>query len=304
MQNILTIGALAFGLLLTSCSVSDTEPVEEVNPSPEAIQDVQIEEWEEIDDENQELSNTWTLTEQIEEETNQVVPYTFYTENNELVNIYPIWHATAVVEWWDTTMYIDPAEEIEKYDGFPSPDMIFITHIHGDHLQQDIVESLYQEDTQIIVPASVNDELNSNLWNLTTIMERESTLDVDNFTITAVPAYNIREEALSFHPESRNDNGYIIESDGFRVYFSWDSEDTPEMRALSDIDVAFISMNLPFTMDVLSAADAVLEFQPETVFPYHYRGRDEVSDIENFQNIVNAQNPNIEVILHDWYAWE
>ena len=87
---------------------------------------------------------------------------------------------------------------------------------------------------------------------------------------------------------------------GTRILFSGDTEDVPEMRALEEIDAAFVCMNLPYTMDVPAAADAVLEFKPRVVFPYHYRGKGGMSDLEQFQTLV-AKNPNIEVRLLEWY---
>jgi len=92
----------------------------------------------------------------------------------------------------------------------------------------------------------------------------------------------------------------VLITDGRRIYVSGDTEDIPEMRALENIDAAFVCMNLPYTMDVESAADAVLEFRPAVVYPYHYRGRPEASDVERFRELVEA-DPAIEVRLLRWY---
>ena len=118
--------------------------------------------------------------------------------------------------------------------------------------------------------------------------------------VTAVPMYNLREEALNFHEKGRG-NGYVLEKEGQRVYFSGDTEDIPEMRALKNIDKAFICMNLPYTMTVESAADAVLEFAPAEVYPYHYRGNPDVSDVGSFATFVREGNPNIRIVQLDWY---
>jgi L-ascorbate metabolism protein UlaG (beta-lactamase superfamily) len=91
---------------------------------------------------------------------------------------------------------------------------------------------------------------------------------------------------------------------GERIYFSGDTEDIPEMRSLKNIDKAFICMNLPYTMTEESAAAAVLEFKPKQVYPYHYRGRPDVSDVSKFKALVNAGDPKIEVMLLDWYPKE
>ena len=86
-----------------------------------------------------------------------------------------------------------------------------------------------------------------------------------------------------------------------RIYISGDTEDIPEMRQLENIDIAFVCMNLPYTMTIKSAADAVLEFKPKKVYPYHYRGTEGLSDVEKFKSIVNEENKAIEVIQVDWY---
>ena len=122
-------------------------------------------------------------------------------------------------------------------------------------------------------------------------------------TVEAIPMYNLREEASKFHEKGRG-NGYVLNIDNQRLYFSGDTEDISEMRALKNIDKAFICMNLPYTMTPESAADAVLEFKPKQVYPYHYRGRPDVSDVTQFKELVNAENSNIEVIQLDWYPNE
>lgn len=118
--------------------------------------------------------------------------------------------------------------------------------------------------------------------------------------ITAIPMYNITEGRLDKHVKGRG-NGYVLEKDGYRVYISGDTEGIPEMRNLENIDKAFVCMNLPYTMDVEQAADAVVEFAPKEVIPYHYRGTNGLSDVEKFKTIVNETNPEIKVTLMEWY---
>jgi len=218
----------------------------------------------------------------------------------EYIYIHPIAHATAMVEWWDDVIFADPAEDIEKYKWY-TPSIVFISHEHGDHFKNDVLEALNTPDVKFLASQSVYDQLSAELQANTTAMVNGDTLEHNGFTITAIPAYNIREEALGFHPEGR-DNGYIFEKDGYRVYFSWDSEDTPEMRALEDIDIAFVSMNLPYTMSIESAISWVLDFAPTVVFPYHYRGKEGVADIEAFKLGLETQNSDISVMIHDWYS--
>ena len=97
--------------------------------------------------------------------------------------------------------------------------------------------------------------------------------------------YNLREEAKKFHEKGRG-NGYVIEKNDKRVYISGDTEDIPEMRSLQNIDIAFVCMNLPYTMTVENAASAVLDFKPNKVYPYHYRGTEGLSDVSKFKSLV------------------
>ncbi len=109
--------------------------------------------------------------------------------------------------------------------------------------------------------------------------------------------YNLTEDRLRFHDKGRG-NGYVLTVGGTRVYIAGDTEDIPEMRALQNIDVAFVPMNLPYTMTEEQAASGVNAFNPEVVYPYHYQG----SDAEKFKELVEAGGGNTEVRLRDWYA--
>ena len=112
--------------------------------------------------------------------------------------------------------------------------------------------------------------------------------------------YNLPETEDSRHPKSRG-NGYVLNLGGKRLYISGDTEDIPEMRTLQDIDIAFVCMNLPYTMTVEQAASAVLEFKPNIVYPFHYRGKGGLADVEKFQQLV-SEDQEIEVRLRDWYS--
>jgi L-ascorbate metabolism protein UlaG (beta-lactamase superfamily) len=217
--------------------------------------------------------------------------------------ITPIEHATAVVEWDGHIIYIDPVGGKAAFEGQPSPNMIFITDIHGDHFNPETLNALNLEGVQIVAPEAVKMQMEENLSSITTVINNGETKEMAGFTVKAIPMYNLREEAKDFHVKGRG-NGYVFTFGDERIYFSGDTEDIPEMRALENIDKAFVCMNLPYTMTVESAADAVLEFKPEQVYPYHFRGRPEVSDVEKFKTLVNQGDSSIEVVQLDWYPNE
>ena len=112
--------------------------------------------------------------------------------------------------------------------------------------------------------------------------------------------YNLRE-GVTFHEKGRG-NGYVLKLGDKNLYISGDTEDTEEMRALKNIDIALICMNLPYTMPVENAANGVLAFKPKQVYPYHYRNKDKsLSDVKKFKELINKKDSTIEVIQLDWY---
>jgi L-ascorbate metabolism protein UlaG (beta-lactamase superfamily) len=162
------------------------------------------------------------------------------------------------------------------------------------------IEGLNTANAKILVPQAVADEIPSKFAPQIDVLNNGDSKERFGITVEAIPMYNLREEAKAFHEKGRG-NGYVLNIGNQRYYFSGDTEDIPEMRALKNIDKAFICMNLPYTMTEESAAAAVLEFQPKEVYPYHYRGRPDVSDVIKFKELVNQGNPAISVIQLDWY---
>ena len=162
--------------------------------------------------------------------------------------------------------------------------------------------ALTQENSaiQIVCPKAVLKQLPEELRNRIVVMSNDEEKDFLGVHVKAMPMYNLRKEAKDFHVKGRG-NGYLFSVNDQKIYVSGDTEDIPEMRNLKDIDLAFVCMNLPYTMPVNSAADAVLDFKPKKVYPYHYRGKDGMSDVGQFKNIVTTNNPEIEVEILDWY---
>lgn len=213
------------------------------------------------------------------------------------VTITPVEHASLALQWGDTTIYADPVGDASLYAALPRPGIILITHEHGDHFSTSTLAALKGAETTLVTNQRVADKLPAELTSNLVVMKNGDVQTINGISIQAVPAYNLRPEALQYHPQGR-DNGYVLEASGTRVYIAGDTEDTPEMRALQDIDIAFVPMNLPYTMTVEAAASGTLAFAPRTVYPYHYRD----SDIQKFKQLVEAGNPNIQVILGPWYA--
>ncbi len=222
-----------------------------------------------------------------------------FASNTGEITITPKSHASFVMQTPVGTMYVDPVGDPEMYSDMPSPDMILITHEHGDHYNAETLAAIMGENTVMITNPAVYDMLPSDMQDVTTSIANGETVEQGDVVIDAIPAYNITEDRLNFHPQGR-DNGYVVSVDGLRIYISGDTEDIPEMRALENIDIAFVCMNLPFTMDASAAASAVAEFAPSYVYPYHYRGRDNgTQDPAEFAEMLDD---GIEVKMGNWYG--
>jgi len=215
------------------------------------------------------------------------------------LTIHPTEHATFVMQWNAKTIAVDPIGGAAPFEAFAKPDLILITHIHGDHLSVDTVKGLAEPSTMIVGPASVAEKFPEADRGRITVVANGESVNWGESVIKAIPMYNLAPERQAFHPKGRG-NGYVVTLGGTRIYIAGDTEDIPEMRALEDIDAAFVCMNLPYTMDVAAAADAVLEFKPKVVFSYHYRGKGGMSDLDEFRSLV-AKDPNIEVRVLEWY---
>ncbi len=211
------------------------------------------------------------------------------------VKITPIEHASTLMEAGGKVIYVDPAITPNfpgDFTGLPPADLILISDIHSDHMDPALIKTLSKADTVIIAPPAV-------VKTVTTAkpLSNGETTHWENWTIEAIPMYNmVRGPAPGqfFHPKGRG-NGYVLTYGGKRFYFSGDTEGIPEMRALKNIDVAFICMYDRPTMSPEEAADAVLAFHPKVVIPYHYG----TSDPEIFKK--KLEGSGIDVRLLDWY---
>ena len=220
-----------------------------------------------------------------------------YATDSGAIGIFPIAHASFVMTIPGMTIYNDPVGEASAYEGHPRPDVILVTHEHGDHYNADTLAAITGDNTVIVTNPAVHRMLPDALKSKATAIGNGESHSIGDLTIDAIPAYNITEGRLQYHPKGR-DNGYVLTIDERRVYIAGDTEDIPEMRALSDIYIAFVPMNLPYTMDVNQAGSAVAEFAPAFVYPYHYRG----SDLDQFAAAVAAGGGEAEIVEGNWYG--
>ena len=208
------------------------------------------------------------------------------------VRITPIQHGSVMLEIDGKIWHADPWSRGD-YSSRPKADVILITDIHGDHMDPKAIAAMKKSTTVIVAPQAVSE----------TVTEAKAVgngerITVSGVEIEAVPMYNLKrgpEAGKLYHDKGRG-NGYVLNVGNKRIYFSGDTEAVPEMKALKDIDVAFVCMNLPYTMPPEEAAAGVKAFGPKVVYPYHYRG----SDLDVFVNALKNE-PGIEVRLREWY---
>lgn len=207
------------------------------------------------------------------------------------IKITPVLHGTVLLEIQGKAWYIDPWSKAD-YSSLPKADVILITDIHGDHMDPAAIATLTKASTRIVAPAAVAKTIKT-----ATVLNNGDKTSIHEVEIEAIPMYNLKRgpsPGKLYHDKGRG-NGYVLTVGGQRLYFSGDTEGVPEMRALQDIDIAFVCMNLPYTMPPEEAAEAVRAFQPKVVYPYHYRG----SDLDVFEDALKSEK--IEVRRRKWY---
>ena len=186
-----------------------------------------------------------------------------------------IGHGSLMFAFGGKIIHVDPFSRLTDYSKLPQADMILLTHEHPDHLDLKALDSLRADKTKIILTENCAQQVKGGI-----IMKNGDVKTVDGLKIEAVPAYNLvhmRSEGVPFHPKG-NGNGYVITFGDKRIYVAGDTENIPEMKQLKDIDIAFLPMNLPYTMTPEMVADAVRAFKPKVLYPYHY-GKTEPSKL-------------------------
>jgi L-ascorbate metabolism protein UlaG (beta-lactamase superfamily) len=208
------------------------------------------------------------------------------------IEITPISHASLTLTYNGKVIQVDPVGQ-GNYEGAPMADLILLTDIHGDHLDKEMIAKLRKPGAPVVAPAAVAEQVEG-----ATVIANGEKKEIAGVSIEAVPMYNLTrgpEPGKLFHDKGRG-NGYIVTLGGKRVYIAGDTACTPEMKALENIDVAFIPMNLPYTMPPSEAAECVKAFKPSIVYPYHYRD----SDVNEFSEALKGV-PGVEVRIRNWY---
>jgi L-ascorbate metabolism protein UlaG (beta-lactamase superfamily) len=180
-------------------------------------------------------------------------------------------HGSLMMTVGGKTIHVDPYAEVADYGALPKADLVLVTHEHSDHLDSKAIKAVLKPDTVIIASKTCAGKLPNALT-----MANGDTRNALGLPIEAIPAYNIahtRPDGNPYHPKGSG-NGYIVTFGDKRVYIAGDTENTPEMKALKTIDVAFLPMDLPYTMTPEMVADAARAFRPKILYPYHYGDTD------------------------------
>ena len=217
--------------------------------------------------------------------------------------VFPVSHASFVATLGEVVIYNDPIGEAALFQKNGPADILLLSDIHGDHLSTSTIGALLSPKTTIIAPQAVFDLLTTEQKVQAKVLKNGEETRISGINIKAIPMYNLPESEDSRHEKGRG-NGYVLTSGKTDVYIAGDTADIREMRTLTSIDYAFIPMNLPYTMSVATAADAVLAFVPKVVYPYHYRTPEGKSDVERFKTLVAEGNKAIKVELLSWYEAE
>lgn len=217
----------------------------------------------------------------------------FKTSEGDLAITF-IGHASLMMEFKGLTIHIDPVMQEADYKEMPDADLVLVTHHHGDHFDTTALRVICKEDCPIVMTQICRD--NQKGFNEAVVMKNWETKTIKGLKIQAIPAYNIQNKRMNgqpFHPKGEG-NGYIVTFGDKRVLIAGDTENTPEIKALKNIDIAFLPMNLPYTMTPEMAADAAKAFQPAVLYPYHYGE----TDPNKLIPLLKDQN-NIEVRIRD-----
>ena len=206
----------------------------------------------------------------------------FTTPRGRNVSLIFIKHGSIAIDVEGYLIYIDPVTIYgHDFAKLPKADLIMVTHEHHDHFDPKALEELTGDDTKLIGSRRITE-----LYGQGETMLPGQTVELKNedITITATPAYNITPDHLNFHPKERQDDGFVFDIDGLRIYVAGDTENIPEMADLKNIDIAFLPVNQPYTMTPQQAIEAVKVIKPKVFYPYHYGNTDLTPVSEAFKD--------------------
>ncbi len=211
------------------------------------------------------------------------------------ITITAIQHASVQVEQGGKVIQVDPAQG--DFSSAKPADVVLVTDIHGDHVNPDLIAKVRKSGAPVVMPVAVQTQVGDKVPAPVEVMANGQTKTIAGISIEAVPMYNLERGPSAgqlFHTKGRG-NGYIVTLGGQRLYFAGDTECTPEMKALRNIDVAFIPMNLPYTMTPAEAADCAKAFKPKIAIPYHFQGQKP----EEFSNALKGSGVDVRIL--NWY---
>jgi L-ascorbate metabolism protein UlaG (beta-lactamase superfamily) len=194
----------------------------------------------------------------------------FKTSQGDLVITF-IGHGTLMMSCGAAVIHVDPVSQMADYTQLPKADIILVTHEHGDHFDLKAINAVKTGKTALVTTENVAKTVPETI-----VLKNGDVKTIQGFKIEAIPAYNLvqmRSPGVPYHPKGAG-NGYIITCGDKRIYVAGDTENTPEMKSLRNIDIAFLPMNLPYTMTPEMVADAAKAFRPKILYPYHYGNTD------------------------------
>lgn len=210
------------------------------------------------------------------------------------VELFFIGHGTLMFKYNDQVIHIDPVSREYDYSKLPDADLILITHQHGDHLDVSALDEIVKDGTKTIMTQTCLENLEESYGAI--VMKNGDIQTLLGMAIVALPAYNIKHTRASgqaYHPKGEG-NAYLLTVGGKNILIGGDTENVPELKALKDIDVAFLPMNLPYTMTPEMVTDLALAIKPKILYPYHY-GRTDTDELVELLK----DHPEIEVRIRE-----
>lgn len=212
------------------------------------------------------------------------------TRNGKELTIEFFGHGSVGFEYDGRHVYVDPVSYVFDYSAALKADMILVTHEHGDHLDSKAIDALSGARTEILSNPTAHEALDRG-----DVLKHGEVRDLGFVRVEAVAAYNTSPAQLNFHPRERRHNGYVLTFGDTRVYVAGDSEPTPEMLALKDIDIAFLPVNQPYTMTEEQATEAVKTLKPRIFYPYHFGGTDHKTDLEKLHKLLEGSGVEVRI---------